>query len=149
MSLGSLYHKVILEHSNHPVNFEKREQVDWVIEAYNPLCGDKYTLFLEVENDRVKEAHFHGYGCAISKASTSVLVEKIKGKTFSEILKICDQFYRYVDVDKELPTIDEIDETFEAFSGARQFPERMKCATLSWDELKEYLNLNSISNRRM
>ena len=146
MSLSSLYHKVILQHSNKPNNFEKRDQADWVIEAYNPLCGDKYTLFLEIEKDVIKEAYFHGYGCAISKASTSVLVEKIKGQALSKVLIICDQFYRYVDVEKAFPPEEEMDETFEAFSGARQFPERLKCATLSWDELKVYLNEKNHKN---
>lgn len=132
--LSGLYHKCILRHNDHPVNYEKREDADYVIEAYNPLCGDRFTLYLDIADGRVAEAHFFGYGCAVSKASTSVLVKKIRKLSLGEIEKLCEQFYSVVGQESaELPA--QADKELEAFAAAREFPGRLKCATLSWDEL--------------
>ena len=86
--LKQLYQGVILKHSQSPINYEKREDADIKIEAYNPLCGDQFKLFLETEGDVVKSIHFHGYGCAISKASTSILVKKVEGKSIDEVQQL-------------------------------------------------------------
>lgn len=135
--LKALYQSVILRHNREPFHYEKRPEATVVLEAYNPLCGDKYKLFLEIEDDHIREAYFHGYGCAISKASTSVLLERIVGKNRQELADLMEQFYEVVDPEAN-PDEKATDEALEAFAGARQFPGRLKCATLSWDSLKAY-----------
>ena len=135
MDLSELYHKVILQHNESPFHYAKMETASHLVEAYNPLCGDRFKLYLDVEDNRVKQAHFHGYGCAISKASTSILLQKIEGKTLQEIPDIIQQFYAYVHPDKD-PSGVTHDPDFEAFAAAKKFPARLKCATLSWNELE-------------
>jgi nitrogen fixation protein NifU and related proteins len=131
-----LYHPLILQHNESPYHYRKAEEADAVIEAYNPLCGDRFTIFLKIENGKVQEACFHGYGCAVSKASTSILVERMEGLNWDEILILCDEFFSFVDPQKEPPR--EKDEEFAAFSAVRRFPGRMACATLAWEKVKEY-----------
>lgn len=133
-----LYQEVILRHSNAPFHFEKWEEAPIVIEAYNPLCGDQFRLFLELEEGRVKRVSFHGYGCAISKASTSILVEKILGMSVEEIRRLTKEFYKIVRPDGgELNA--GADEELAAFAAARHFPARLQCATLSWEALEKEL----------
>ncbi len=133
-----LYKKVILQHNDHPVAYEEREDAQFSIEAYNPLCGDRFKLYLNFENSRVKNVWFYGYGCAISKASTSVLVKKIRGLTRAEVALLFDSFYEIVSPGAQNNGATQ-DEELEAFGGARHFPGRLKCATLSWDSLKEFM----------
>jgi len=133
--LKALYQDVILQHDKHPLQYEKRVEADHVIEAYNPLCGDKFQLFLEVQDGRIAQAHFHGYGCAISKASTSVLVRNLVGKKWSEVTDLIANFQAAIRGDaREL-----LDEEFEAFQAVQQFPGRLPCVTLSWDNLEDFL----------
>ncbi|MEN0003591.1 MAG: Fe-S cluster assembly sulfur transfer protein SufU [Bacteroidota bacterium] len=136
--LKQLYQSVILEHQREPFHYQKQENASLKLEAYNPLCGDKFELFLEMKGDRITEAYFFGYGCAISKASSSVLVKRIIGKSLEEVRELFDQFYDVVQPDAGAP-VSNVDEELEAFAGARQFPGRLKCATLSWDALKEFI----------
>ena len=82
--LKKLYKEVILEHNDQPFFFEKNENATHVLKAYNPLCGDRFELFFEIKDNQIESLTFHGFGCAISKASTSVLVKKLKGKTIDE-----------------------------------------------------------------
>lgn len=135
--LSKLYKEVILRHNNEPVNYEKRTEADKTIEAYNPICGDSFKIFLDMNGDIVEKAAFHGYGCAISKASTSVLVERIAGKTMDQVLELCAQFFTYVKPEEspKPPLISD----FQAFEAAKQFPGRLKCATLSWEAISEQL----------
>lgn len=128
-----MYHTVILRHNQHPVGFEKRPDAQHILQAYNPLCGDKFSLFLDLENGVIAQATFHGYGCAISKASTSVLIEKIRGKTLPEVGQLLENFLRIVETGSPAPTDDET----AAFAEARLFPGRMDCATLAWRALAE------------
>jgi len=137
--LKNLYQGVILAHNDNPVNFEKKPEVPHVLEAYNPVCGDKFKLYLETENGKVTQAYFYGYGCAISKASTSVLVKKMIGMDAEALQQLLSQFYQTVGVEASGPSLFEKDEEIDAFAAARQFPGRIKCATLSWDSLKEHL----------
>ena len=140
--LRLLYKKVILRHNDDPVSFEKKEEAQYQIEAYNPLCGDQFTVYLNLENSRVTDIWFYGYGCAISKASTSVLVKKLLGRSSSEILDIIQSFYEIVSPGKDQPENPAgiiQDEEMEAFGGARHFPARRKCATLSWDSIREFI----------
>ena len=135
--LKQLYQSVILKHSKEPVHFEKKEQATHVLEAYNPLCGDKFQLFFEIEDGKISQLSFHGYGCAISKASASVLVKKLEGRPVEEGLALCRQFLAMLQADKEGP--EDVDEELAAFAAARSFPGRMKCATLSWEEMEAFL----------
>ncbi len=133
-NLSELYHTIIKQHEQEPFHFAKIANADHIIEAYNPICGDQFRLFLQIENDSVKAAHFHGYGCAISKASTSVLVKKIQGLALEEVRVLLAVFQDVVS-----GNIETIDEELSAFAAARQFPERLPCATLGWDALRNFL----------
>lgn len=135
--LKQLYQSVILKHHREPVHFEKNETATYIIEAYNPLCGDKFQLFFEVRDGVVEELSFHGYGCAISKASTSVLVKHLRGLPVEEALRQCREFHALLQEEDATPAAD--NEDFSAFTAARSFPGRMKCATLSWDEMEPFL----------
>lgn len=124
-----MYHKLIIEHDRNPFHYQKKENADQVIEAYNPLCGDKYKLYLDLDEEIIKSAHFHGYGCAISKAATSVLIKKIEGLSTKEALALCQAFFSQLQEEHSVTH----DPDFEAFAAVRKFPGRMKCVTLSWD----------------
>ena len=135
--LKELYKTVILEHNAHPFHFEKKENAGQVIEAYNPLCGDRFQIFFEVKNGNVSQVYFHGYGCAIWKASTSVLVKNLENQPVEEALELCRSFLKMTDPASEEPV--EMAEEFAAFAAARDFPGRLKCATLSWEAVTSAL----------
>lgn len=137
--LKQLYQSVILEHSNHPVHYEKREGSTYTLDAYNPLCGDRFSLYFDVEDGKIRNLCFYGYGCAISKASTSVLAKRLEGKSLTEAAALCQAFAAVVQPAAPLPA--EVDEEFEAFAAAREFPGRIKCAALSWEEMETFLAL--------
>lgn len=130
--LRELYQEVILDHSKKPRNFRKIEDADRQSVGYNPLCGDKLTLFLDVEDGLVKDVSFQGSGCAISTASASMMTEAVKGKTVEEAEKLFAQFHDMVTA----PPDEDIDATslgkLQVFSGVREFPARVKCASLAW-----------------
>lgn len=130
--LSELYQQVILDHNKKPRNFRKLETANRSAEGYNPLCGDQLKVYLNMEDDVVKEISFEGSGCAISKASASMMTQSVKGKTRQEVETIFEEFHRMVTGDG-----DEAAETgnlgrLTIFSGVRDFPARVKCATLSW-----------------
>ncbi|MEL6944878.1 MAG: Fe-S cluster assembly sulfur transfer protein SufU [Bacteroidota bacterium] len=137
--LKALYQSVILTHNKSPLNFEKKENASYRLEAYNPVCGDKYQLFFEVENNQITDIHFHGYGCAISKAASSILTKHLQNKSLEEAYQICQLYQKHLEPDTL--TSSEIVEDFEAFSAAQHFPGRAKCATLSWEEMERFLKL--------
>jgi nitrogen fixation NifU-like protein len=138
--LSDLYQEVILEHNKNPRNFREIENADKTAEGHNPLCGDQLKLYLAMENDTVKDVAFKGSGCAISKASASMMTQVVKGKTREEAEIIFDEFHRMV--------LGEMDEEVEEnrlgklkiFAGVREFPARVKCASLSWHTLHAALN---------
>lgn len=132
--LKHLYQKVILGHSKQPYHYQKVEAADYIIEAYNPLCGDKFKLYLNMKEDTIEMASFSGYGCAISKASTSILVQRLEGLRLADIEALRQQFKAVALEDKSSE-----DEEFEAFSAAKEFPGRATCVSLSWDSLEEWL----------
>lgn len=132
--LKHLYQKVILGHSKQPYHYQKMEEADYIIEAYNPLCGDKFKLYLNMKEDTIETASFSGYGCAISKASTSILVQRLEGLKLADIEALRQQFKAVALEDKSSE-----DEEFEAFSAAKEFPGRATCVSLSWDSLEEWL----------
>ncbi len=135
--LKQLYKDVILKHNNDPYHYAKKETATYLLEAYNPLCGDKFKVFLEVEDNVITSIHFHGYGCAISKASTSVMVQSMEGKSIEESVQICSEFLHTLH--HEVANNEDNRADFEAFAAAREFPGRMKCASLSWDEMGRFL----------
>lgn len=135
-SLKRLYQDVIMAHQRHPVRYEKRELADRTLEAYNPLCGDKYQLFLELDGPQLTDAAFYGHGCAISKASTSVLIQSLPGKQVESIQAQVQTFQKLLQAE-EIPA--DVPEEWKAFTAVRDFPGRMTCVTLSWEALADFL----------
>lgn len=133
--LKQLYQKVILQESKAPYNYEKKPEATKVIEANNPVCGDRFTLYLEVEDDTIRSAHFYGHGCAISKASTSILTRHLEGKPLSAIPTLSAQMLRVADPQAD---ISDLSEDLQAFEAARFFPDRSSCATLSWEAVGRF-----------
>ena len=137
-----LYHKLILLHNRHPVHFEKWEGAPNIIEAYNPICGDQFKLFIDTRDNRVQKATFHGYGCALSKAATSILIQLIEGKTLSQAQHICQQYMEAITQGKLNPGDPP---EFGPFIAVKKFPVRQQCVTLSWKKLKEFLEAHEIN----
>lgn len=136
--LKKLYPEIIKVHNESPFHFEKKVNDSDVIKAYNPICGDRFELYVSQDQHKIYQLHFHGFGCAISKAATSVLTESLEGKTMEEALSLCDNFLSFIN--KELQDDQLIlAADFLAFSGVHDFPERYDCATLSWREMKKFL----------
>ena len=137
--LTQLYGDVILQHNRTPFHYEKRQDAQHVIDAYNPLCGDKFKLFLDINDGIIQNATFHGYGCAVSKAATSVLVKKIEGLTINEVLPLIQHYFDVLHTkNTEGGVTSNSDVELEGFLAVRQFPERMTCATLSWEAAKDF-----------
>jgi nitrogen fixation NifU-like protein len=135
--LRDLYQEVILEHSKAPRNFRQIADGQHA-EGFNPLCGDRFTVFLDVENDVVKDVSFQGSGCAISKASASMMTQAVKGKTRAEAERLFDTFHKLVTTGEPNGGKPEIGK-LQVFSGVSEFPVRVKCATLAWHTLKAAL----------
>lgn len=131
-----LYQETILDHSKRPRNYHPMDDATRSADGYNPLCGDKLKLYLRMEGDVVKDASFVGAGCAISTSSASLMTESIKGKTREEALKLLEKFHELlttdVSVSKDLGKL-------VVFCGVRDYPARVKCATLAWHTLKNAL----------
>lgn len=127
--LNDLYQQVILDHSKSPRNFRKLAEANRVAEGTNPLCGDRVTLFLQLENEVVKDISFQGSGCAISKASASLLTDSLKGKTASQVKDLFGKVHAMVTTGQASAT--EIGK-LAAFAGVHKFPARVKCAILPW-----------------
>jgi len=137
--LRDLYQEVILDHSRRPRNFQTLEAPDRVAEGFNPLCGDRVTVFIALEAGRLREVRFRGSGCAISTASASMMTEKLQGKTPDEALRLFQEFHDLV-TGKETGTKAAEDlGKLGVFSGVCAFPIRVKCATLPWHTLKAAL----------
>jgi len=135
-NLSKLYRGLIFEHDKAPLFYEKRVDAGHVVDAYNPLCGDKFKLYLDIENQVLVSATFHGYGCAVSKAAASVLMKKIQDQPLNQVSEILNQFLAVIAAGPESTNTDP--ET-AAFALAKNFPGRDKCATLSWQALSNYL----------
>ncbi len=136
MDLRELYQEVILDHNKRPRNFRVPDPVNRKAEGYNPLCGDKITVFLYVEGDTIKDLGFQGTGCAISKASASMMTDALKGKTLAEANAFFEQFHAMVTA----PATSEVKADslgkLAVLSGVREYPMRVKCASLAWHTLK-------------
>ena len=138
--LQQLYKDVILKHSESPVHYYKMESADHTIEAYNPFCGDHFHLYLSMNKEHIQAASFHGYGCAISKASTSLLVENMIGKSLDEVDSLYPSFRKIVFPEETPEPLLKLPEAFYAFEAAQKFPARKKCTLLCWDSLHAYID---------
>ena len=140
--LRALYQEIILEHNKSPRNFKKLEGANRVLEGFNPLCGDHYTLYLKLEGGTIVDLAFQGAGCAISKASASVMTTLLKGKSVDEAKTMFTMFH-------DLVTGSLKDVSFEhlgklaAFAGVSEFPARVKCASLAWHTMRNALDADS------
>jgi len=133
---SELYQSVILDHNRAPRNFRVMEDATRKAEGYNPLCGDQLTVWVRMEGDRIADVSFQGSGCAISKASASLMTTIVKGKTVDEAARVFDIFHHLV---TGRPDAGELPPKLAVFTGVREFPARVKCATLSWHALKSAL----------
>ena len=136
MELDDLYRDVILDHNRRPRNFGVLEPADASIEGFNPMCGDRLTVRLKMTGDQIADIRFEGEGCAISTASASLMTEAVKGKTRAEALTLFDRVHRLL-TDDAAPS-DEVGK-LAALSGVREFPARVKCASLCWHTLASAL----------
>jgi nitrogen fixation protein NifU and related proteins len=137
--LSELYQQVILDHNKKPRNFLKLESANHTAEGYNPLCGDHLTIYLNLDGDSVKEVAFEGSGCAISKAAASMMTQAVKGKTKQETERLFSEFHRMVTGELDEEQTDTLG-NLKIFAGVREFPVRVKCATLAWHTLHAALN---------
>jgi nitrogen fixation NifU-like protein len=135
--VDDLYQETILDHSKRPRNHHSMDDANRKAEGYNPLCGDKLRLYLKVEDDVVQDASFEGSGCAISTASASLMTDSLKGKTRAEALKLMEKFHDLLTTDT--PVQQDLGKLV-VFCGVRDYPARVKCATLAWHTLKSALN---------
>lgn len=130
--LRDLYQEVILDHSKKPRNFHAIEKASKKCEGYNPLCGDRLTVYLQIDGNKIKDVSFEGSGCAISKASASMMTAAVKGKKISEALELFERFHQML----LRPAGSAYDAAalgkLAVFSGVTEFPARVKCATLAW-----------------
>jgi len=126
--LADLYQQVILDHSRSPRNFHKLEGANRTAQGHNPLCGDQYTIFALVDGDVIKEISFQGSGCAISKASASILTDTLKGKTKAELKALFDKVHDLVTTGRSADGVGKL----AVFAGVHKFPARVKCAILPW-----------------
>ena len=142
--LSDLYQEVILDHNKNPRNFREIENADKRAEGHNPLCGDQLNLYLTMEFDRVTDIAFQGSGCAISKASASMMTQVVKGKTREEAESLFDEFHRMVTGKLDIETDENHLGKLKIFAGVLEFPARVKCASLSWHTLHAALNNEEI-----
>jgi nitrogen fixation NifU-like protein len=138
MDLRELYQEVILDHGKNPRNHRFPEPYNREGRGYNPLCGDKITLRLQLDGDTIEDIGFLGQGCAISQASCSTMTEALKGKTLADAEALFGKFHAMVTSDEAEPDLDELGK-LAVFAGVREFPMRVKCATLGWHTLQQAL----------
>jgi nitrogen fixation NifU-like protein len=137
--LRELYQSVILDHNKKPRNFLRPEGANREAHGHNPLCGDEIEVYAEVDDGVLRDVGFLGSGCAISKASASLMTEAVKGRTLDEIEKLFEGFHRVVTSDARSPADVSGLGKLEVLAGVREFPMRVKCATLAWHTLRAAL----------
>ena len=138
MDLKELYRDVILDHNRSPRNFGRLEPADAQAAGHNPLCGDKLTLTLRMQGDRVQDLRFEGQGCAISTASASLMTEAVKGRSRDEIARLYDEVHTLLTEPNGAPAAPELGKLM-ALAGVAEFPARVKCASLCWHTLNAAL----------
>jgi nitrogen fixation NifU-like protein len=136
-ALRELYQEVILDHSRHPRHFGALEGASHKAEGYNPLCGDRVTVYLNLgEDGRVADIKFEGKGCAISQASASMMTDMLKGRTADEADRLMQGFLHLVKGEDASGLSEDDRETLDVMAGISEFPMRVKCATLAWHTYK-------------
>jgi nitrogen fixation NifU-like protein len=138
MDLRELYQDIILDHGRHPRNFRAIDHPTHLAQGYNPLCGDRVTVYLTLDGDRIGDVAFQGRGCAISTAAASLMTEVLKGKTLDQARALFGHFHARVTGGAEAalpPALEEDMERLEPLTGVKAYPARVKCATLSWHAL--------------
>lgn len=133
--LSDLYQEVILEHNKNPRNFREIGDADKTADGNNPLCGDALRVYVKMDGDSVADVAFKGSGCAISKASASMMTQTVKGKTREQAELLFDEFHRMVTGELDIETDDNQLGKLKIFAGVLEFPARVKCASLSWHTL--------------
>ena len=137
MDLSSLYEEVILDHNRSPRNWGELPGATSRVEGHNPFCGDQLTLWLRLEGDRIREARFVGEGCAISRASASMMTQAVTGKTKAEAEALYERFHELVTDRAAAERADRSLGSLRAFAGVARFPARVKCASLAWHALRD------------
>ncbi len=142
--LSDLYQEVILDHNKNPRNFRTIEDADKHADGDNPLCGDKLKVYLTLDGDTISDVAFTGSGCAISKASASLMTQTLKGKTVGDAERLFDEFHRMVTGKLDLETDENTLGKLRIFAGVLEFPARVKCASLSWHTVNAALHSISV-----
>ena len=135
--LSDLYQEVILDHNRRPHNFRVIDAASAKQEGYNPLCGDRLTLYLQIADGMIRDVAFEGAGCAISKASASMMTDELKGKSVADAEAMFERFHRMVTTPPDCPV--EAMGKLSSLAGVREFPVRVKCASLAWHTFKAAL----------
>ena len=138
-NLNELYQEILLEHNNKPRNFRKLEDASSTAEGYNPLCGDQITLYLKLVDDVVEDVGFQGVGCAISRASASMMTQSVKGKSLDEANGIFNAFHEMITHPDTEPDYDTLGD-LETLAGVNEYPTRIKCAVLAWHTMRSALS---------
>ena len=137
--LSDLYQEILLEHNSKPHNFKKVEEANQTADGYNPLCGDQITLYLKVVDGLIEDVGFQGTGCAISRASASMMTQSIKGQSVEKAQEIFGAFHHMITepgAELDLDTLGDL----ETLSGVNEYPTRIKCAILAWHTMKAALS---------
>ena len=137
--LSDLYQEILLEHNSKPRNFKKVDDANQTADGYNPLCGDQITLYLKVVDGVIDDVGFQGSGCAISRASASMMTQSIKGQSVEQAEHIFDAFHNMItepEGEIDLDTLGDL----ETLSGVNEYPTRIKCAILAWHTMKAALS---------
>jgi nitrogen fixation NifU-like protein len=142
MELNDLYRDVILDHNRRPRNFGALESADASVEGFNPMCGDRLTVRLKMDGDKIGDIRFEGQGCAISTASASMMTEAVKGRTRADALRLFERVHELL-TDDAAPPADELGK-LAALSGVREYPARVKCASLCWHTLASALRSSDL-----
>ena len=137
--LRELYQEVILDHNKRPRNFRAIEPPSQKAEGFNPLCGDRVTVYLRLKGDVIDDVSFEGSGCAISKASASLMTDALKGRTLSEADTLFHEFHHMVTAPSDAPIETDRLDKLAVFAGVREYPVRVKCASLAWQTLRAAL----------
>jgi nitrogen fixation protein NifU and related proteins len=144
--LSELYQQVILDHNKKPRNFRKLEGANHSAEGFNPLCGDHLTIYIDLEDNSLKEIAFEGSGCAISKAAASMMTQAVKGKSREQVEELFNEFHSMVTGELDEETEENKLGNLRIFAGVREFPVRVKCATLPWHTLHAALNNEQLAS---
>jgi nitrogen fixation NifU-like protein len=138
-SLTELYQSLILDHNRAPRNYRAMPDADRKAEGYNPLCGDQLSVWLKFDGDRIADVSFQGNGCAISRASASLMTTEVKGKTRAEAARMFEGFHRMI-TEGPAQSAGPLPPKLGAFAGVAEFPARVKCAALAWHALRQALD---------